>query len=86
MARREASSDRQEEGNQDVKAKPKRTSDSHTVRVRTPTLTRLKALVDEILHRGWSAVGAEREDQILPGSVIDQGLLMLEAKMKGSRR
>ncbi len=65
--------------------KPKPKIDSHTVRVRTATLDRLRHVVGEIVQRGWSSVGASRDDQPLPGTVIDQGLVMLEAKLKAKR-
>ena len=66
--------------------KTQKLDSSHTVRVRTATLDRLRVLVAKVTQKGWSAVGAEREDQILPGSVIDQGLVLLEMKLKGTGR
>ena len=61
--------------------KPVRT-DYTTVRIQTSTRERLTRLVEAIARVGWNAVEADRADAAGIGSVIDQGLALLEEKLK----
>lgn len=55
--------------------------DFQPVRIHTATRKRLDRLIEQLVQVGWNAIGAERKDAPGISSVLDQGLLVLEAKM-----
>lgn len=63
----------------------KKITDYTSVRIQISTRTRLDKLVEALVRSGWNSIGADRADAPGVASVIDQGLAMVEAKLKVKR-
>jgi hypothetical protein len=57
-----------------------------SVRVHASTRKRLAKLVEQLVRGGWNSIGADRADSPGIGSVIDQGLTLVEERLKKTVR
>lgn len=53
-----------------------------TVRITSTTRKRLRKVVEALVRSGWNAVGSDRTDAPGVGTVLDQGLTLLEERLK----
>ena len=53
-----------------------------SVRVHASTRKRLTKLVEQLVRVGWNSIAADRSDAPGIGSVIDQGLTLVEERLR----
>ena len=63
-------------------------SDSNRAVVSMPKAVhqRLKEVLNQVSHSGWSAFGIERHDPPSLGAIIDEGINLLTERMNANKR
>lgn len=61
-------------------------SDYTSVRIHASTRKRLGRIVEALVRSGWNSIGANRADAPGIGSAIDQGLALIEERLKGGKK